>query len=136
MKTMKWSLNRIKNRDIFKQTVSLTFNKKDSYTTVLGGFSTIFLFGFIFIYGSILIIDMFNKSQVSWNKNTYWKELSKDTESVKMTDEDPQIYLQWKGVEKIKDLDKDPNDYLYSTFKHLSKNKGEGKDQTIIKNFE
>ena len=147
LKTLKWSKNRIKNRDIFRQTVSLTFKNKDSYTTILGGnlswiipigFFTIVIFIFILVYGIILIVSMFKKSQVSWNKNTYWRDINEELIVHNITEDDPQIVFSWESHSRFDHYENiSVDNYLYETYEHYKVNIGSGiQNKTNILNYE
>ena len=95
------------------------------------------MLGFIFIYGLILLIEMMNKSQVSWNKNTYWRELYKDTESETFDSGDPQLYLYWKGMDRLASNNFSANDHVITRFEHVQlDNKYNEKSVSSLTNFE
>jgi len=68
--TSKWFYDRIRNRNIFKQSVSLTYDDKSYLSNTLGGISTICIMIFIIIYGILMSIRLFNRTDVQWNQNT------------------------------------------------------------------
>ena len=119
LKTLKWSKNRIKNRDIFRQTVSLTFKNNDSYSTIVGGLLTILIFIFLLIYGVILLVSMFKKSQVSWNRNTYWRDINGEVVSHNITADDPQIVFNWETYHNFEiEEDVSAANFIHQTFEH------------------
>lgn len=79
IRVMKWSYNRIKSRDIFKQTVSLTFRGRESYTTLISGVVTIIITILLTILGIFLAKRMFERSDVEWNTNVRFVDRYNDS---------------------------------------------------------
>ena len=64
-----WFYKVVRNRNIFKQSISLTYKDKAHYINFFGGISTILMVFFIFVYGILMIIRLFNRTDVQWNRN-------------------------------------------------------------------
>ena len=64
------------------------------------------------------MISMFSKTQVSWNKNTYWRDLTKESAQINLTDNAPQLYFDWQAVYNFENQQKNPKKYLRTNFYH------------------
>ena len=62
------------------------------------------------------MISMFRKTEVSWNTNTYWRDLSKESAQINLTDNSPQLLFNWQAVYNIEKLNKNPEKYLRTDF--------------------
>ena len=87
-KIFRWSSERIRNRDIFRKTISLTFRRKESFLSVWGGWVSILIILLIAFIGVFLGIKMLQRTEVQWNQNVYYKNLWNDTTLVPLTDSD------------------------------------------------
>ncbi|CAI2385634.1 unnamed protein product [Moneuplotes crassus] len=97
LKTLKWSYSRIKERDIFKQSISLTYRGKDNFSSIIGAISTVFVLIVLFCYSIILLKSMFSRSDVSWNQNTIQVDLREDNSSLVWKEEDPKFKIFWNA---------------------------------------
>lgn len=112
LRTMKWSYNRLKSRDVFKQTISLTYKGKESYSMVLGGIcSTLMIIG-LTIFGITLAIRMYNRTDVEWNQNISYVDQESDYREITVKESD-KLYLiayfdiktpNWTSSNKIEHL--------------------------------
>ena len=85
---MKWTYDRIKKRDLFKKSVSLTFKGEDSFVSCIGGFVSIIIFVIIIGVGALLGLRMIRRQEISWNYNTVIRELRSETVPVNLTSQD------------------------------------------------
>ena len=110
MRVLRWSYNRIKNRDIFHQTVSLTFQGKETKSNFWGGLFTIIFMVILSVFGILLLIRMFKKTEVSWNKNTHFDTLETNFEQYNVSEFDQIEVVVRIDIEKdigdVPDIDK------------------------------
>lgn len=88
MRSLKWSYDRIKQRDFFRQSVSLTYKGEESYALFLNGWISSVIMISLLVYGIILAIKMFKYSEVDWNQNTEVVDLLTDSRSYKVKESD------------------------------------------------
>lgn len=92
-KPLKWAYQRIKNRDIFDQSVSLTFRGKASRTSFLGGVATIVMILLLGVLGFVLFKRMFGMTDISWNRNTQILNINESEERFTVSNEDEIVVL-------------------------------------------
>ncbi|CAI2387131.1 unnamed protein product [Moneuplotes crassus] len=101
LKTLKWSYNRIRNRDIFRQSVSLTYRGKDNFSNFLGGLATLIMFVILLGYTVVLLRNMFKRTDVSWNQNSIQTDLRYDDSGLLWDEEDPEFKIYWSAYNNI-----------------------------------
>ena len=69
---------------------------------------------------------MFNKSQVSWNKNTYWRDLSKELVSHTLTVDDPTVLFHWESMFNFLNTQYPVEKYLHYEFNNVDYNPQNG----------
>ena len=83
------------------------------------------------------MISMFKKNQVSWNKNTYWRDLTKETAQINLTENAPQLLFNWDAFGILEFQDIDHEKYLSTEFSHLKTNsRNSTADKTSLEDFE
>ena len=70
----------IKSQDNYSQTVTFSFNGQDSFTTFLGGITTILIKMAVLIIAILLTIAIFEKGNTSTSINKIIKDITNDNE--------------------------------------------------------
>ena len=97
----KWFYSRVRSRNIFKQSVSLTYKDKAHYLNFFGGISTILIVIFIIIYGTIMMIRLRARTDVQWNQNHIEVDTKTDNQTYTVTEGDEielRFYLNEVGL--------------------------------------
>ncbi|CAI2361144.1 unnamed protein product [Moneuplotes crassus] len=97
LKTLKWSYKRIKDRDIFRQSISLTYNGKDNISNIVGGLVTLLMLLVLLGYSIILLRTMLQRTDVSWNLNSVRENLAQDNKILEWTKDDPKFKIFWSA---------------------------------------
>ena len=63
---------------------------------------------------------MFNKSQVSWNKNTYWRDLTEESVSHTITKDDPQLLFNWESMTNMRNIGLEVEKYLHFKLQNIT----------------
>ena len=66
---LSWFGKQVRNKNIFKQSISLTYKDKSHCINFFGGFSTFLVIGFIIFYGIRMMIRLQSRNDVQWNTN-------------------------------------------------------------------
>ncbi|CAI2361198.1 unnamed protein product [Moneuplotes crassus] len=101
LKTLKWSYNRIRNRDIFRQSVSLTYRGKDNFSNFAGGLATLIMLLILLGYTVVLLRTMFKRTDVSWNQNSIQTDLRYDDTALVWDKEDPEFKIYWDAYKDV-----------------------------------
>ncbi|CAI2359313.1 unnamed protein product [Moneuplotes crassus] len=154
LKTLKWSYKRIKNRDIFRQSISLTYRGKDNVSNIIGGGATMLMLLILLGYSIVLLRTMFKRTDVSWNLNSVRENLALDNPKLEWAKEDPKFKIYWSAYHTTfipkEDLDKallvdysyfnvDPTDFVTgenkTTVSPITNTSCEGSFSTISDNY-
>lgn len=95
LRTLKWGYSRLRSRDIFKQTVSLTFRGKSSYSTVIGGIVTTVIVILIAIFGVTLTKKMFDRSDVEWLNTQRYRDRIYDPNNYTIKESEQYYYIEF-----------------------------------------
>ena len=87
-KPAKWLYSRVRSRNIFKQSVSLTYKDKADSLNFLGGISTILIVLFIIVYGILMTMKLQRRSDVQWNQNFIEIDSKTANQTFKVTEDD------------------------------------------------
>lgn len=88
MRTFGWGLDRVRMRDMFQHSISLTFKGKRTFSTLFGGFASLIVLTFIIIFGIILTIKMFERTNVQWDQNLVRIDFDINKDVLNITAED------------------------------------------------
>ncbi|CAI2363186.1 unnamed protein product [Moneuplotes crassus] len=121
-KTLKWTYARLKNRDMFKQTLSLTYRGKDNFTSLVGSIGTVFIMVIVVVYSILLFRTMFNRTDVSWNHNTIRNDYDLNQEGLVWGEDDPQFKIFWSAEYPISLDNRKSESISNSTYTYLSTN--------------
>jgi hypothetical protein len=72
--------NTLRTIDRFGQKVSLTFNKSDSFDTIIGGIGTLAMYVIVILVGIMLLIEMFQKTSISATQTFIYRNLDNSTD--------------------------------------------------------
>ena len=109
-KFLTWTYQKVKRRDIFKESISLTYKGEESYSSIIGGISTIIIFLILITISVFLFIRMFQRDDISWNQNVVFEDLGTSNKSITITENDNiEIYIihqYWTNLneQKVKDM--------------------------------
>ena len=98
LNTLRWSYSRLKKRDMFKQSISLTHNGEERVSSIIGTLSTILILIIAAVYGVYFTSKMLTRSEVAWNKNTKRVDWSQTNETLVLTEDDPKIQYIWDAT--------------------------------------
>ncbi|CAI2373924.1 unnamed protein product [Moneuplotes crassus] len=119
LKTLKWSYKRVKNRDIFKQSISLNYRGNDTFSNFIGGIATLIIFVILAGYSIIFFRIMINRSDVSWNLNSVRTNLATEHEPLVWAEDDPKLKIYWTAYQHhLLDNVGDPENALKFSFSH------------------
>ncbi|CAI2361106.1 unnamed protein product [Moneuplotes crassus] len=94
-----WTLEKIKNLDMFKQSVNLTFRGKTHFSNTLGALSTLVACLTLLGYGIVLFRIMFKRTNVSWNHNSVYTNLAEDHSGTIWGEDDPEFKVFWSALD-------------------------------------
>ena len=98
----KWFYSRVRNRNIFKQSVSLTYKDRNHCLNFLGGISTILIISFIVVYGTLMTIRLGARTDVQWNQNHIEVDTKSNNQTYTLTEEDG-VEIMFVGALHSKD---------------------------------
>ncbi|CAI2361122.1 unnamed protein product [Moneuplotes crassus] len=119
-KTLKYTYSRLRNRDIFRQSISMTYRGKDTFSNIVGCASTFLIVTVLLGYSIILFRTMLMRTDVSWNLNSIQVDVTKESSPLIWTEEDPQFKFLWEVFQIPPNLDPntDPFHYISTKYEH------------------
>ena len=112
---------------MFKESISLTYKGEESYSSIIGGISTIIIFLILSTISVFLFIRMFKRNDISWNQNVVFDDHGTSNKSIIITEKDNiEIYVvhQYKLLASQKKIE-DMTRYYQIVLKTFNAEKGE-----------
>ncbi|CAI2363173.1 unnamed protein product [Moneuplotes crassus] len=100
LKFFKWTYEKVKNIDMFKQTVNLTYKGKYHFSNCVGALCTLGVLLALLVYAIVLFRAMFKRTNVSWNHNSVYVNLAEDQSDLEWAADDPEFKMYWMGLHK------------------------------------
>ena len=75
-----WTKKQIKSQDHYSKTVSFSFNGNDSFSTILGGITTVIIKAGVLLVAIFLTMSIFQRGQTTTSVNKVIKDITNDDE--------------------------------------------------------